>query len=479
MLSVMIPTYNRIENLKLCLAGLLAQKGANDFEIIVVDDGSTDETREWMLDEFVFAHPALYLSGGPNKGFRGGRARNIGAFNAQGDRFLFVDSDVVLNENAIAAYDRAAAAQPDVVIVGRYFVLPKIGWNPNNQEVLWEAPDYTTLLERLRMPHYGPTKIDFSPDAVPWTWGADLGGRPEKDYTDDPAKLGEGAGLGALSGNISYPRKLFWDLGGFDELLTGHGGEDADLGLTADEHKTKWLFLGAAFGYHLWHPRDQAKNALEVQANIAFIDAKHGVGMYKDAKKYTDSQDWSHPVHYQKRFGSRLVKVPFNPQVYVFREGRYLKLGSPRWLAKLGFTWQDLEQVTQEFIDTAIHSGDAVDEEDRELRRRAEEAAILPELRVPAAGVKPLVQSEKPTAQFKSVRDFRKGAGGRLVREVGNPTVFAVRGETRMGITHPDWITWMGFNVEEVQEVQPGETAKYADAGPTPDPLKIITGGIE
>ncbi len=479
MLSVVIPTYNRIENLKLCLAGLLAQKGADEFEIIVVDDGSTDGTREWLLDEFIYKHPALYLSGGPNKGFRGGRARNFGTFNAHGDRFVFIDSDVVLNEGALAAYERAAAVQPEAVIVGRYFVLPKIGWNETNQEVLWEAPNYNALLERLRLQRYQPTKIDFNPDGLPWNWGIDLGGRPEKDYTEDYSQVGEGAGLGALSGNISYPRKLFLELGGFDERIVGHGGEDADLGLSADERKTQWLFARPIFGFHLWHPRDQQRNHREVQANIAFIDAKHGVGQYAGAKKYTDSQDWSDPIHYHKHLGSQLVKVPFNPQVYVYREHRYLKLSSPRWLAKLGFTWQDLEQVTQEFIDAAQHCGDAIEAEDKALLEAAKQAAILPELRAPAAPPPSAPAQPAPApAQYNHVREFRKGHGARLLRVAGNPTVFVVRGESRMGITHPDWITWLGFGVEEVEEVSAETLGKFADAGPTPDALQIATGEI-
>ncbi len=45
MISVIIPTYNRADALEICLHKLLAKKGV-DFEMIVVDDGSTDETQK-------------------------------------------------------------------------------------------------------------------------------------------------------------------------------------------------------------------------------------------------------------------------------------------------------------------------------------------------------------------------------------------------------------------------------------------------
>jgi len=54
--SVIIPTYNRREILKKCLSALLAQTYPHDrYEIIVIDDGSTDGTRE-MIEQLVEEH---------------------------------------------------------------------------------------------------------------------------------------------------------------------------------------------------------------------------------------------------------------------------------------------------------------------------------------------------------------------------------------------------------------------------------------
>lgn len=86
--SVVIPTFNRAHVLKRAMDSVLNQQEA-DVELIVVDDGSTDETEKLVLsysDERV-----RYLYGGQNAG--PARARNLGAAKAKGDYIAFQDSD--------------------------------------------------------------------------------------------------------------------------------------------------------------------------------------------------------------------------------------------------------------------------------------------------------------------------------------------------------------------------------------------------
>ncbi len=73
--SVVIPTYNRLDVLPEVLEALEQQEDAPDFEIVVVDDGSTDGTTEW-LRERPFRVPAAVLSQ-PNRG--PAAARNLGS----------------------------------------------------------------------------------------------------------------------------------------------------------------------------------------------------------------------------------------------------------------------------------------------------------------------------------------------------------------------------------------------------------------
>lgn len=355
-LSVVIPVYDRLENLKICLDAIGRQYDvvAHDLELIVVDDGSTDKTKEYFTgsadNPYVMRLKTLggdveikYFSGGPNKGFRGGRARNIGSFNANGERLVFIDSDVVINEHVLGGYIDAHKAQPNAIIVGMYHWLPPIIWK-GNYEPLYSSIDLSEVLEKAKALDLA---IWLNDNNSPF--GLDV---RHKDYSTDLNALRKGCGLGALSGNISYPAKLFWELGGFDERIVGHGGEDADLGLTADEAKADWLFYQPLVGFHLWHPRDQEKNAKEVQANIAFIDAKHGIGQYAGAKKWTESRDFSDPIHYHRHIGAFAMKLPDDPTVFVARADLMTRIGisTPQWLAKLGFSPKDILIVDREAL---------------------------------------------------------------------------------------------------------------------------------
>jgi glycosyltransferase involved in cell wall biosynthesis len=92
MFSLIIPTYNRATMLRRTLTHLLRLDGMSECEIIVVNDGSTDET-ESVLESFRQIAPAIMRvitigNGGP------GRARNYGIAVARSEHILFVDDDV-------------------------------------------------------------------------------------------------------------------------------------------------------------------------------------------------------------------------------------------------------------------------------------------------------------------------------------------------------------------------------------------------
>jgi len=88
--SIVVPTYNRSSDLVRCLDSLVAQTYTN-FEVIVCDNASTDNTKE-VIDKYksVLDIQYIYLttnSGGP------ARPRNIGASSAKGEWVCFLDSD--------------------------------------------------------------------------------------------------------------------------------------------------------------------------------------------------------------------------------------------------------------------------------------------------------------------------------------------------------------------------------------------------
>jgi glycosyltransferase involved in cell wall biosynthesis len=112
--SVIIPTYNRISLLQRTLASVRAQLFA-DYEIIVVDDGSTDATREWLASQSGAIRVLHRSNGGP------GAARNRGVREARGDYIAFLDSDDLWFPWTLSAFARAIEehGQPNI-LNGRY-----------------------------------------------------------------------------------------------------------------------------------------------------------------------------------------------------------------------------------------------------------------------------------------------------------------------------------------------------------------------
>ena len=85
--SVIIPVYNEITVINNCLESLKKQTVARNMEIIVVDDGSTDETLK-IVRTFDNINVLRQNHNGP------GAARNLGASKAQGQILIFVDADM-------------------------------------------------------------------------------------------------------------------------------------------------------------------------------------------------------------------------------------------------------------------------------------------------------------------------------------------------------------------------------------------------
>jgi glycosyltransferase involved in cell wall biosynthesis len=89
LVSVVIPTFNRRERIGGAIRSVLEQQGVN-VEILVVDDGSTDGTKDWLEREFSDA-PLRVIANARSKGPAG--ARNTGILHVQGDIVALLDSD--------------------------------------------------------------------------------------------------------------------------------------------------------------------------------------------------------------------------------------------------------------------------------------------------------------------------------------------------------------------------------------------------
>jgi GT2 family glycosyltransferase len=337
-ISVILPTYEEPEAV-LCALEALDGQTSEEFEVILVDDSAGDVVRDavWPLKVHFPNLLVWYIRSSPPRvgRFTASRARNIGAANARGKLLVFVDQDVLLAPECLTNYQRAYEKYGDnVVYVGLYHWMRRIEFRPDDVRLAYDELVRAGLGENDQ-------RFPALPMREPGLQGTD---HRTQDFGDID-HIVDDAALGAHSGNVAYPRKLFIELGGFDENIKLHGGEDADLGLTAKAFGAKFLLWKDLWGVHRWHDRDQALNAKEVQVNIEYIDRKHGIGQYAEAHKWMDARDWRDERHYRKDTGGVLMQEEGDPTVWVCREGHRLGIPTPQSLRQLGFAPEEILRV--------------------------------------------------------------------------------------------------------------------------------------
>lgn len=117
--SIVVPVHNQSALTKQCLDALLTQGEAPPFEIIVVDDASSDDTAELLGS---YAGLIRIVSLAPNRGFAG--ACNAGADIARGQYILFLNNDTVPEPGWLTALVREAEANPEAAVIGAKLLFP-------------------------------------------------------------------------------------------------------------------------------------------------------------------------------------------------------------------------------------------------------------------------------------------------------------------------------------------------------------------
>ncbi len=214
--SVVIPTYNRAAVLESTLRALARQKttleakGAFAFEVIVVDDGSRDDTARRVRSlEGEFPARLLYLH---QQNRRQGAARNLGSRRAAGELLLFLGDDTAPDPDFLAQHLAAHREEPEPVTV--------IGYTP------W-AP----RLEATRFMRYVGEQG--------WQFGFSL----IEDPSDVPFNF-------LYTSNLSLPRELFLEVGGFDEEFQEYGWEDVELGWRLRRRGVRLIYRDSAVAHH-------------------------------------------------------------------------------------------------------------------------------------------------------------------------------------------------------------------------------------
>jgi glycosyltransferase involved in cell wall biosynthesis len=145
MVSIIIPTHDRVELLALCLESIRAQT-ASDWECIIVDDHSSDDTLSLLAEfpkkdsRFVF-HRLEGARRGANA------ARNFGFENAKGDLILFIDSDDALHPACLAGREEKMRENPSLDF--GIFLTLLFRKRPGDCDLLWNVETAENDLHRF------------------------------------------------------------------------------------------------------------------------------------------------------------------------------------------------------------------------------------------------------------------------------------------------------------------------------------------
>ena len=118
--SIIIPVFNNLALTQNCLASIIKNTKEINYEIIVVDNGSTDGTKEYLQGMEINAIRPFFFN--ENKGFS--EACNYGAKNARGEYIFFLNNDTEVKPGWLTSLIRFAESTPDCGAVGAKLVYP-------------------------------------------------------------------------------------------------------------------------------------------------------------------------------------------------------------------------------------------------------------------------------------------------------------------------------------------------------------------
>jgi glycosyltransferase involved in cell wall biosynthesis/SAM-dependent methyltransferase len=158
LVSTIIPVYNRSNLLREAVASVLSQT-YEKIEIIVVDDGSTDDTPE-LCDQLAWEHPVIRILHIPHQG-RAGLVREAGRLAARGEYIQYLDSDDLIMPTKFAEMVASLKENPDCDIAYCCTRRYRIGTTPTDSPAPLTGETFTTILPDFlsKQYWYTPTPI--------------------------------------------------------------------------------------------------------------------------------------------------------------------------------------------------------------------------------------------------------------------------------------------------------------------------------
>jgi GT2 family glycosyltransferase len=258
--SIIIPVFNQFPFTQACLASLQEHQGAERFEVIVVDDCSTDSTAEAVAQN----PGVVYVANETNSGFI--TSCNRGAEKARGKYLVFLNNDTLVRLGWLRALLDTFAEESRAGIVGSKLLYPD-GRLQEAGGIIWR-------------------------DASGWNYGKfDDPEKPEYNYLREIDYCSAAA--------LMIPKALFDKLGGFDSRYAPAYYEDTDL-----------AFKVRQAGYKVFYQ--------PLSEVIHYEGATGGTDLSAGAKKYQDINRST----FAKRWADELITKPVNGNVSFLRQPR-------------------------------------------------------------------------------------------------------------------------------------------------------------
>jgi O-antigen biosynthesis protein len=239
--SIIIPVFNQLEYTHACLASLQTVQEQPQFEVIVIDDYSTDGTSEAIPR----IPGVVYLRNDSNSGFIA--SCNRGAEAARGKYLVFLNNDTLVKPGWLTALLDTFAEEPQAGIVGSKLLYPD-GRLQEAGGIIWQ-------------------------DASGWNYGKfDDPGKPEYNYLREVDYCSAAA--------LMVPKELFERVGGFDSRYAPGYYEDTDL-----------AFKVRRAGYKvLYQPLSEV---IHYEGATGGTDLSAGAKKHQDINRSTFAETWA------------------------------------------------------------------------------------------------------------------------------------------------------------------------------------------